>query len=407
MNSIGIRHAGIGVTRLKTLTALLALIMTAWACSGTSDDSTSTTAAAPQDESTRTTERPPASTTTTAVTTTTTQVPRQPPQVAELPWGNFTLAERIVGKLERGDELNFVLSLREFDEPGAAKPLKHGWSSAGAETERRYQGGINARVVGPVEAGAADQAATIEALITSGDIDCLAVDAASPAEFSELIDAAVSAGIPVFGVRGDTPNSRRFAHYGIDAVAAGRAAGTTVGQWAVDGGILVRRAALLSSNAGDQQSFDLMRGFVSGLAETHSGVEWANEPTTALSHGDNPSSSYGAIDAWVAENGDVDIVFHTDAGLEEIAAVIASRVLYGDMYAVGFHISEPVTDFIRERVIVTAMTQGFAEQAERAGRACGEFLVDGVFETGRVTIAPSAVTRDNVDARDWAAPENQ
>ena len=332
--------------------------------------------------------------------------PDGPPHVAELAWGNFVLAERIAAKLDAGDPLNFVLSLNATGATGSAS-FEHGWAAAAGEVSDQHGVGIDARVIGPNSADVEAQAATIESLIASADIDCLAVEAANPRLLTDVIDMAVDAGIPVFAVGGDSPDSKRFAFYGIDDYAAGEAAGSLVGQWAADGGILVRRAAVLTGDAGDQGSFDLMRGFVAGLSEIHSGVEWVNGPSDVDSFGFDPFAVYDATEVWVLDNIDADIVFHTDEGLEALARVIADQLLYGDMYAVGFHISEPVTNYIRERVVVTAMVQGLAEQARRAGAACGDFLLAGVHDTGHVVVEPVAVTRDNIDEIDWTLPENQ
>lgn len=335
------------------------------------------------------------------------QEPAGPPHVAELAWGNFELAERIAGKLAAGDPLNFVVSLMATARPGPVESFEYGWSLAGAEVAEQRGVEVNTRVVGPNSADIEAQAATIEALVASGDIDCLAVDAADPRLLAPAIDAAVDAGVPVFAVGGDSPDSKRFAFYGIDALAAGEAAGRLVGEWAVEGGILVRRAGVLTGDAGDQRSFDLMRGFVAGLSEIHSGLEWVNGPVDADSFGFDPFDVYDRTEAWVLENIDADIVFHTDSGLEALSGVMADQLLYGDMYAVGFHISEPVTDYIRERLVVATMVQGLTEQAYLAGLACGDFLLSGAYDTGHVVVAPVAVTRDNIDELDWTLPENQ
>ncbi len=332
--------------------------------------------------------------------------PAGPPHVAELAWGNFVLSERIAAKLAAGERLNFVVSLTATGDSGTAGSFEHGWSRAAASAAEEHGTEINARVIGPTSADAEAQAATVESLIASGDIDCLAVEAAGPRLLGGVIDNAVDAGIPVFAVNGDTPDSKRFAFYGIDGYGAGQAVGSQVGRWAADGGILVRRAGVLTGDAGDQQSFDLMRGFVAGLSEIHSGVEWVNSPTDVDSFGFDPFAVYDATEAWVLDNIDVDIVFHTDQGLEEVAAVIADQLLYGDMYAVGLHMSERVADYIRERVVVAAAVPGLAQQARLAGAACGDFLLGGTHDTGHVVFEPTAVTRDNVDDADWALPEN-
>ena len=332
--------------------------------------------------------------------------PDGPAHVAELAWGNFELAERIAAKLEAGDRLNFVLSLESIGEDGFVAS-EHGWSQAAAEASDAHGIEINARVVGPNRADPSAQAVTVESLLTTGDIDCLVVEAANPGLLDDTIDTAIEAGVPVFSVGGDSPDSKRFAFYGPNNLEAGRDAGSLVGQWAADGGILVRVAGVLTGDAGDQGSYDLMRGFVAGLSEIHSGVVWANGPDDVESLGYDPVAVYNSTEAWVLNNSDADIVFHTDAGAEQLAAVMAEQLLYGDMYAVSFHMSPPVADYIRERLVVAAMAPRRSEQARLAGAACGGFLLEGVYDTGVVVVEPLAVTLDKVDDADWSLPENQ
>ena len=214
--------------------------------------------------------------------------PTGPPHVAELAWGNFELAERIAAKLAAGERLNVVISLTATGEGSFAESFEHGWSAAAAAASGEHGTEINARVIGPNRADIEAQAATIESLLDTGDIDCLAVEAANPGHLDAAIDAAIDAGVPVFAVGGDSPDSRRFAFYGPDHAEAGRAAGSLVGQWAAEGGILVRVAGVLTGDAGNQGSYDLMRGFVAGLTEIHSGVVWANGPDDVESFGHRP-----------------------------------------------------------------------------------------------------------------------
>ncbi|MCY4421947.1 MAG: substrate-binding domain-containing protein [Acidimicrobiaceae bacterium] len=333
--------------------------------------------------------------------------PLGPPYVAELAWGNFELAERIAAKLEAGERLNFVVSLVETGEGSAAAALGHGWSQGAGEAAEVYDADVNARVVGPNSADAEAQAGIIESLVASGDIDCLAVQTAGLRLLTGAVDAAVEAGVPVFAVGGDSPDSKRFAFFGIDAYEAGHALGGQVGEWAAAGGLLMRRGGVLTGDAGDQQSFDLMRGFVAGFGEIHSGLEWVNTPTDVESLGFEPFAVYDATEAWVLDNLDADMVFHTDAGIEQLAAVMADQLLYGDMYAVGFHVNEAVLDYIRERLVAAAVPEGLSEQARLAARACGDFLLGGALETGHVVITPAAVTLDTIDDTDWTLAENQ
>lgn len=333
--------------------------------------------------------------------------PEGPPHEAELAWGNFELADRIAAKLDAGEPLNFVVSLTATGEGGFAETFSHGWAQAATDAADAHGIDINARVVGPNRSDAEAQAETVESLLATGDIDCLAVEAANPGLLDDTINTAIDAGVPVFTVGGDSPDSKRFAYYGPNNLQAGQTAGSLVGQWAADGGILVRVAGVLTADAGDQGSYDLMRGFAAGLSEIHSGVVWANGPDDVESLGYDPAAVYISTEAWVLANSDADIVFHTDAGVEQLAAVMAEQLLYGDMYAVSFHMSPQVADYIRERLVVAAMVPRRSEQARLAGTACGSFLLEGVHDTGVVAVEPLAVTLDNVDDADWSLLENQ
>ncbi|MDE0495832.1 MAG: substrate-binding domain-containing protein [Acidimicrobiaceae bacterium] len=329
------------------------------------------------------------------------------PLRAELPWGNFTLAARIADKLDSGARLNFVLSLTETADSDPAQAFEHGWLRAGADAQSRYGVETNPRIVGPFEPDADAQADTIAALIASGDIDCLAVDAADPRRFEGVIDLAVEAGVPTFTVGRDTPGSHRFGFFGVDGFAAGESAGRSVGEWAAADGILIRRAGLLSGHAADPMSFELMRGFVAGLSGIHSGVEWANDPATVESHGFDEFFVYDSIEAWVLANSDVDIVFHTDEGLTQAAQVIADQLLYGDMYAVGFHLDSKVVAAIEDWTVAAALSPMRAESSYQAGTACADFLLDGRFETGMTAVEATVVTRANLGEADWSAPERR
>ena len=104
---------------------------------------------------------------------------------------------------------------------------------------------------------------------------------------------------------------------------------------------------------------------------------------------------------------DVDVIFHTDSGMAQVAEVIADQSLYGDVYTSGFHMSEHMANYIRDGVVVAAAAQQLETLAASAASACGDFLLDGDHETGHVVQPPIIATRDNVETVDWSLPANQ
>ena len=358
----------------------------------------------------------PAPTTTTTTTTvtpttapTTTSLPQRPPYRTELLSGPFTLADRIAHKLTLDHTLSLVLSVVASGDEGSEPAMGAGFSAGAAETSERHGASVEA---GVVAADGADQAQQIDDLVASGEADCLAVevpdgDAAASRSVAAAIDRAVNSGVPVFTVGSDGADSRRFASYGLDELSAGRVTGEVVGRWAVDGKILLRKAGVLTGDATSPRSQQLMEGFIAGISAELADLQFVNGPDSVESFGFEPAEFYDEAGEWILAHPDVDIIFVTDEGLEPASRFVGDRALYGDVSLAGFHMSEAVGNYIYEGVVVVAMLPGLANQAAAAAEACGDFLLAGVYDTGRVAVDPVAVTDDNLDERDWTLSENR
>ena len=334
--------------------------------------------------------------------------PAQAPSSAELPWGRFVLADRIAAKLDGFETLNFVLSAQGTALPVVGEATDDGWEAGTADVARAHGREIEGRLAGPFRTDVASQVAEIDELLEAGEVDCLAVEASDPEAFVDVIDRAVDAGVPVFTVGSDSPDSKRFAFYGFDERDAGRLAGVAAGQWASDYSILLRKAALISSDPEDPDNKDRMKGFVEGVLELQPKLEFVNTPDAGVAAlSSDPVDARLEAEAWLAANPDVDLVFHTDRALEPFSLAIVYQSLYGDFYVVGFGINEMVGNLIRDGVVVVAAVEGYADRAERAAAACGDFLLGGTFETGHVALEPRFVTELNVDEADWRLAANQ
>ena len=135
------------------------------------------------------------------------------------------------------------------------------------------------------------------------------------------------------------------------------------------------------------------------------GVEFVNDPQSALALGFEPVRARELARAWISAHPDVDIVVHADAGLEAVAEALAVDALYGDVFAVGFEMTAALGDYIRDGLVGATFVRDRAGEAAAAAGACGDFLLAGVHETGPVLVAPAAVTAANVDAGAWELRE--
>ena len=336
------------------------------------------------------------------------EMPSGPPHIAELPWGTFTLADSVADKIANDGEFNFVLSIEGTAIPIFGAAMDDGWSRGASEVSAEHGVDISARLIGPLQTDIPAQVAEIDSLIDAGQIDCLAFEAHEPGPYVDVIAKAVDAGIPVFGVNADSPDSKRFAFFALDELSAGTLAGTLTGEWAVNNGIALEKAGLLTGSVEGPWAQNRMNGFVAGISAVLPDLEFVNGPNTDIeSQGWDPPQQYAASEAWILGHPDVDIIFHTDQGVEFVAKVISDQGLGGDMFTSGFNMNPAIADFIREGVVVVTMVQGFSNQAYNGANACGDFLFKGEFETGHVILDPLAATQDNVDAVDWSQSENQ
>ena len=329
---------------------------------------------------------------------------QEPPYTVEFGWGEFTLDDDIANRLFVGDDLTFVLSIS--DRPaGDSQNLERGWRLGVEEVSSSGGYGVAARVVGPAGTDSEARASDLEELVQAGGADCLVVDSAGGASVADAIDAAISAGVPVFTIGTDSPFTRRFAYYGIDDLEAGKLAASFVGQWATEGRLLLLNAGVLARDPGDPSAKARMEGFIESFLELMPHVEFANGPEDVEPLGFDSDSAYDSAAVWLQEHPDVDIIFLADGGLEQLAAAIGDQFLHGDVYAAGFGMSDAIGNFIHDGVVVATLLEGLESQAETAAQACGRFLDDGVYDAGAVARNPQVVHEDNLESTGWAPPE--
>lgn len=327
-----------------------------------------------------------------------------PPHSVSLPWGNFSLATRISDRLFSGDGLRFAFSSSDRSS-ARSMAFEQGWSIGIDEVETLKSAEIAARVVGPAVVDEAAQADELVALAESGNVDCVVVDAPSTGRVADAIDEVVAAGVPVFTVGTDAPNSRRFAYYGLDGLEAGKFAGMYAGQWSLDSRILIRKAAVLAGDPSQASTSKRMEGFIEAFLEIQPHVEFVGDHESVEPAGTDAEAVYEWSAAWLEAHPDVDMVFFADDGLEAFSRAIADVYLHGDVFAIGFGMSQTIGNLIHDGVIVAALLEGHDSQAAAGARACGDFLLDGVNDVGVVSRLPGVVHEDNLTASGWEPPQ--
>jgi ABC-type sugar transport system substrate-binding protein len=317
-----------------------------------------------------------------------------PPYTVKFPWGTFELSARIADKLENKQPLNYALSIEGTGIPIFGAAMKAGFDRGVKKDSARHP--IRGKVIGPINTDVPRQVSEINSLLNANQIDCLAFEAHEPGPYIDVINKAMAQGVPVFGVNADSPNSRRIAFYALDEESAGAVAGRITGQLIKRQKLPVKKAALLTGSPEGPWAQARMRGFMKGLKATVPGIEFKNSPKTAPGTTFDQATVYSKARAFITGNPDVQLVFHTDQGVEIVGKVIKDARLTGKVWTSGFNLSPAILDSITEGQILVSIGQGFNKQAEAGVHACTQFLLDGKVPRPAIQrLDPIPVTKAN------------
>lgn len=323
------------------------------------------------------------------------------PYNVELDKSTFKLADRIISKIEKGEKLNFVYSISDAGQPVFSDAIKSGFESGvkAASTDVDYP--IESRVIGPVGGGNEKQVAEIRSLLNANQIDALVFNAAQPGPFIDVLNQAIDAGVPVWGTGGDSPESKRIGFFALDEEAAGKLAGQTAGEWAKAAQVDVKKAALFTGDPAGPWAQSRMAGFVAGLTAVFPDVKFVNSVKSPFNTSFDFPKVYADAKAFIAGNPDVQVLFHTDQGVQMLGKAIADSKRSGKTWAAGFNLSEQILDYVSTDDIVVTVGQNWHGQAKSAAEAAAAFIFKGDVIKGVNAADPFVVTKDNLtEARD-------
>lgn len=319
------------------------------------------------------------------------------PQAAEFAWGTFELDDRIASKLESGEALNIVLSFQTLGDVLAPALLTAGMERAADELSEQHGVDINVRLIGPVETDPPAQIAEVQTVVNAGQVDCLGVQPVSPDAFVDIIDEGVDAGIPTFTVNTDSPDSKRFAYFGLSEVAAGETAGRFTAEWASENGFEITNAALTTGDTTASWAQDRMTGWVNIISEEFPDAEIVGTPTDAFTTTYDPGEVFSRMQAFLGGHPDVDFIFHTDWGAKTIGPLVTEMDKKGEVGVIGFNVDGDYLDAVANGDIIGTVDQGFDNQSEAFVHGCIDYLLEGSAPSDPLQfVDPVVISQDNL-----------
>ncbi|HEX5595448.1 MAG TPA: substrate-binding domain-containing protein [Micromonosporaceae bacterium] len=322
------------------------------------------------------------------------------PYIVQLDKATFKLSDRVIQKIKNGEELNFVYSISDAGQPVFTDAIKSGFEEGVAAAAKKVDYPIKSRLIGPVGGGNEKQVAEIRSLLNANQIDALVFNAAQPGPFVDVLNEVIERGIPVWGTGGDSPASNRIGFFSLNEEDAGNLAAQAVATWAKAENVDVRKAALFTGDPAGPWAQARMRGFVKGLTEAFPGVQFVNSVENPYNTSFDFPKVYSTAKAFIAGNPDVQVLFHTDQGVQMLGKAIADSNRTGKTFAAGFNLSKQILDYVESGDIVTTVGQNWHGQARTAAEAAVAFIFEGEVTKGVNYADPFVVTKENLaDAR--------
>ncbi len=316
------------------------------------------------------------------------------PYVVHFSWGTFRLNARIANKLKNGGTLNYALSIEGTGIPIFGAAMKAGFDRGVKQDSRRHA--IHGRVIGPINTDVPRQVSEINSLLDANQIDCLSFEAHEPGPYIDVVNKAMRQGVPVFGVNADSPQSHRIGFYALNEQAAGTVAGKITGILIKRNHLKISKAALLTGSPEGPWAQHRMSGFARGLRAELPGMTFANTPHTAPSTTFDQATVYSVSRSFITGHSNVQVIFHTDQGVEVVGKVIRDLHLTGKVWTSGFNLSPAILDEINGSQILVSIGQGFNKQAEIGAHACTHFLLDGKVPASINYLSPVPVTKNRI-----------
>ena len=305
---------------------------------------------------------PAAPTSTTAPIVKSTATIAQAPATATTVSGGtatFKLAARIADKVKNGQKLVIRVSYHDVSNEFAPQ-IKAGVESAASELK------VDASMIGPIGADAEKQVAELESLITSGQMDGLAISSVSTDALAPIINKALEAGIPVITFNTDNPRSNRLAFVGQDLVQSGYFAGDLIGKTMDGKGSIF----ITTLDAAAQWSLDREKGAREALAK-YPDIKIVQTVNT----GTEPQQIFSSIENAMLSHPDVTGILSMECCSTPAAGDWVSRNnKKGQVKIVGFDLLPKTLQYVKDGTIAATIGQG----PERQGHDAVKLVLDAI-----------------------------
>lgn len=288
----------------------------------------------------------------------------------------FTLASRIADKVKSGQPINYVSSYQSSSIAIFSAQYKAGNDNALKVADSLVP--MKGKLIGPAPSGGdiPGQIAQIQALLNTGQVDCLSINPPDPAAFTAVINQAISKGIPVFAsnIAGEGNEFTDFAQISLEE---GKTAGKTVLDWMTKNNKQFTTFAITGGAVTAPWALGRAKGFEQTILAAIPGAKFVNPANQALPVTYDPNQSYDAYKALISGNPGLQFILNVDVTAENADRAVADAGKTGSIYTAGWNPDDAQLDAIGGGTQVAVFDQSFIQQGAFGPIACAMFLGTG------------------------------
>lgn len=307
----------------------------------------------------------------------------------------FTLKPEIAEKVANGEPINYVISYGSKSIPLFSQQYLIGYEATLPIANSILP--MTGQDVSPSTPGqdVSAQIAGIEALLNTGQIDCLSIQPLDDVSMTDITNRAMEQGIPVFTV-GVTSAGNEFSNFTQVSYDEGKQAAQIVVDWMAETGNDLKVFAVSGGDPSASWAQGRMSGFIDGITELVPDATFVNGPSDAIVTTYDPAQTYDTYKAFLTGNPEVQFIENVDIGAEHANRAIEDANRVGEVFTIGWNLSEGQFQGIEAGIQVAALDQAWSQQAGFGALACAAYLKDGLVMPNTQQLIP--VTAENVEA---------
>lgn len=310
----------------------------------------------------------------------------------------FTLAKSITAKIKKHTALNMVMSYGAKGIPLFSQQYFQGETKGIAAARLILP--MKLRDVSP-EGNSQDvqkQIAGIEALLNTGQMDCLSIQPLDDHSFTAITAKVMAKGIPVFTV-GVGSAGNELSNFTQVAHKEGLQAAQIVIDWMAKNHKSPKVFAVSGGDPSATWAQGRMEGFIEGITKGVPGATFVNSAANALTTSYDPSKTYDAYKAFLTGHPTVQFIENVDIGAEYADRAIKDLGSLGKIWTIGWNLSVGQLDAIDAGTQVAALDQAWAQQAAFGPVACAEYLLNGKVMPNTQQLVPVTKATGTASAR--------